>query len=118
MEEALGGYHIHSASRFRTDRILEMLSIERLIPKCIEKSPLMQKGGFELVDGLLPEPKRDQMLAEAICLYPESRQSYERQSDGEEIRGGSPARQFLSSQGGSVQDEFYHDTWVAGFLRE
>jgi hypothetical protein len=112
MEEPRDSRHIHAASRFRTDRILE------LIRECIRKSPLMQKGGFEVVDGLLPEPKRDQMLAEAIRLYPESRQSYEPQSDGEEIRGGSPARRFLSSPGGPVQDEFYRDNWFTSFLSE
>jgi hypothetical protein len=83
-----------------------MLVIERSIPECIKKSPMMQKGGFEIVNGLLPEPKREQMLAEAIRLYPESCQSYEPESDGEEIRGGSPARQFLSSQGGQFRTCF------------
>ncbi|MDT7810540.1 MAG: hypothetical protein QOJ42_456 [Acidobacteriaceae bacterium] len=95
-----------------------MLVIERSIPECIKKSPMMQKGGFEIVNGLLPEPKREQMLAEAIRLYPESCQSYEPESDGEEIRGGSPARQFLSSQGGPVQDVFYQDNWLTGVLSD
>ena len=79
---------------------------------------MMQKGGFELVDGLLPETRRDEMLAEAMRLYAEAYASNRPYSDGEEIRGGSPARRFLSSQGGPIQDQFYHDSWLAGFLAE
>jgi hypothetical protein len=95
-----------------------MLAIERSIPACVRKSPMMQKGGFELVNGLLPEIRRDEMLAEAIGLYGEAYDSNRPYSDGEEIRGGSPARRFLSSQGGPIQDRFYRDPWLAGFLAE
>ncbi len=37
-------------------------------------------------------------------------------SDGEEVRGGSPARQFISASGGEEQAAFYHDPKMARFL--
>lgn len=95
-----------------------MWSIERSIPTCIKNSRLIRKGGFEVVEGLLSPTHRERMLAEAIRLYPQAIQSYEPQSDGEEIRGGSPARQFFSSQGGPLQDAFYQDARLLAFLRE
>jgi hypothetical protein len=80
-------------------------------------SPLVRKGGFDVFQGL-PEPKTfDLMLSEATSVFPTAQVSDVAVSDREEIRGGNPARRFLSAPGGSVQDAFYNATWMIDFLR-
>jgi hypothetical protein len=57
------------------------------------------------------------MLAEAVALYGESSECDVPVSDGEEVRGGTPARRFRNSGGGPAQDAFYRAPWVIDFLR-
>ncbi|MBI3970030.1 MAG: hypothetical protein HY332_01965 [Chloroflexi bacterium] len=88
------------------------------IPDSIRASALMQKGGFDVLAGLLDEPCREQMLSEAVRSYATAQESAVAVSDREEYRGGAPARRFLSAPGGDVQDASYHAAWMLGFLRE
>ena len=80
-----------------------------IIPKRILKAPLMGRGGFAVLSSLFPpesltllqrEAEAQQSLAQDICV---------RRSDKESIRGGDPARKFLSAPGGSIQRSLYTD---------
>ena len=89
-----------------------------VVDEPMRSSPLMQKGGFDIFEGLLDAEGRTHMLAEAMSLLRSAESSDAETSDGEEFRGGSPARRFLSSAGGAVQDAFYHAQWMREFLQE
>ena len=86
------------------------------LPVLIRNSPLMQKGGFELFAGLLDANTLRLMLSEAVSLAATARASEVLVSDDEEVRGGKPARRFLSVPGGPVLDAFYHAAWLQRFL--
>lgn len=88
------------------------------VPPPICDSPLMQKGGFEVFAGLVDDQAREMMLAEAVELSPRAQETHVPVSDGEEVRGGSPARRFLSVAGGQAQDTFYGAPWMTQFLRQ
>jgi hypothetical protein len=82
------------------------------IPDLIQHSPLYQRGGFMLIDQLLEPSNLAQLQRESLALNSQAAQNLMLETDrsGFEInfgRGGSPARKFLSTQGGAVQDAFY-----------
>lgn len=93
-------------------------SLETYFPKVIIESNLLKNGGFGVFAGLLDAYTLPLMLEEAVSLYPEAYGSEVPVSDGEEVRGGNPARRFLSTPGGAVQDAFYSADWMLAFLRE
>src|SRR5438132_1010361 len=82
------------------------------LPASMLNSALMRDGGFDIFEGLLDETGRRLMLAEALKLAAMGIRSEVQVGDNEEIRGGSPARRFLSAQGGEVQDSFYNAGWM------
>lgn len=88
------------------------------IPNSLRRSRLLSRGGFDLYEGLLDERFREQLLAEALEQCIEALECDIPASDGEEIRGGIPARRFLNAMGGPVQDAFYRAPWVLNFLRQ
>lgn len=86
------------------------------IPAHIRHSPLMRKGGFDVFEGMLDDNARGRLLSEAVELSQVAQVSDVPLSDSEEVRGGSPARRFLSVVAGDVQRAFYHAEWLLNFL--
>jgi hypothetical protein len=78
----------------------------------------MRKGGFEVFEGFLDPETCALMLSEALELSSNADVSDVAVSDGEEVRGGAPARHFMSVSGGPVQDAFYQAPWMLEYLRE
>lgn len=80
-------------------------------------SPLLRTGGFQIYDGLPESSFCQRLLDEAIGLSGSAHESLVAYSDAEEVRGGSPARRFLSVAGGEVQRALYWAPWVGQLLR-
>ncbi|HEY7492331.1 MAG TPA: hypothetical protein VIH59_14630, partial [Candidatus Tectomicrobia bacterium] len=78
--------------------------------------PLMKKGGFEVFAGLLDNNTLRLMLSEAVSLIATAQANEVPVSDAEDVRGGKPARRFLSALGGPVLDAFYKAAWLQRFL--
>jgi hypothetical protein len=89
-----------------------------MVPAQLCNSPLLRKGGFEVFAGLLDDNGQRLMLSEAVQLSGTAHLSDEVLSDNEEVRGGNPARRFLSAAGGKIQDAFYTAPWLIRFLRD
>jgi hypothetical protein len=72
----------------------------------VAHSPLLQAGGMALVEGLFDPAVAAAMAQEALqgrssaYLHPDG-------ADTEQVRGGTPARQLLSVDGGPLQQELY-----------
>jgi hypothetical protein len=82
------------------------------IPNVIQESPLYQRGGFVLIDKLLDPTNLAQLQRESLTLGSQASENLMLETDRNAFeihfgRGGSPARKFLSTQGGTVQDAFY-----------
>src|SRR5215210_4168419 len=99
-------------------RATQKPSLATYFPDVILNSRLLKKGGYEVFTGLVDTTTLPLMLAEAVSLSAAAYDSNVLNSDGEEVRGGSPARRFLSSPGGDIQDAFYRADWMLSFLRE
>lgn len=84
----------------------------------IANSPLLRQGGFRVFPGLYGPEGLQFLRTEALHLYPGARESSTSVSDGEEIRGGNPARSFLSCAAGPVQDHYYQSAALIQFFRE
>lgn len=87
------------------------------IPEAILKSPLMQRGGFDVFSGIVDETINNSLLAEALEQRKVMTESIVAAEDKEELRGGAPRRKILTSAGGEYQRTFYHSEWLLGFLR-
>lgn len=88
------------------------------IPREIMNSPLMRRGGFDIFNGLADELIKDLLLAEAMAQKEFAAENNVSEPDAEQIRGGVPARKFISSSGGDFQQQFYHAKWLIDFLRD
>jgi hypothetical protein len=88
----------------------------QLVPKAVQGSPLMKKGGFDVFEGLPDRKTCARLLAEARHCLATAKPSDVSVSDNEEVRGGRPARRFLSAIGGAVQEGLYQDRGVIHFL--
>ncbi len=91
------------------------------IPDIIQRSPLFQRGGFVLIDHLLEPANLAGLQRESLALNSQASENLMLETDrsGFEInfgRGGSPARKFLSTQGGAVQDAFYQSNALTTML--
>jgi hypothetical protein len=87
------------------------------VPEVIRDSYLMKRGGFEVFEGLIDEPLRRDMLAEAVALLPHATRCEVLIADNQEVRGGRPRRAFSNGQGGPLQQAFNHSPAVLDFLR-
>lgn len=87
-------------------------------PEHVRESPLMQAGGYAVFDGLLDAAAMQRLLKEAIHQTRYAEASVVATSDGEEVRGGSPARRFLSAAGSDVQDALYLGARMRDFLAD
>jgi hypothetical protein len=88
------------------------------IPAALAASPLLRRGGFDVFQGMLNGELLRALLVEALASRAEALESDVPVDDGEEARGGNPARRFLSASGGRVQDAFYKALWMGRFLGE
>jgi hypothetical protein len=86
------------------------------LPDSIRNSYLMTRDGYDVFEGLLDSRALDLLLAEAVALSGKGARSDVPDSDEEEVRGGSPARQFINTGGGEVQAAVYHAGWMIDFL--
>jgi 2OG-Fe(II) oxygenase superfamily len=77
----------------------------------------MGQGGFAVFSGLIDAHLMQRLLAEAVCLSSTAVESRMDVSDGEENRGGAPARCYLNSPGGPVQHAMYRTPATLAFLR-
>lgn len=78
---------------------------------------VMREGGFRVLDGLIDRPIRKQLLAEAVSRLPLAVACDVADSDAEEGRGGRPARAFLNTTGGELQDALYRAPELLAVLR-
>jgi hypothetical protein len=92
-------------------------SAHQAIPAVIRRSRLMERGGFDVFEGLVDNSLRRALLNEALTLLPFAGQCEVRIADGEQVRGGRPRRRFTNGQGGALQKSFYEAPWVLDFLR-
>ena len=88
------------------------------LPRPLVGSPLLRRGGYAVMDGLIDETTRRAFLEEAARCYPAARESAVAVSEPVEGRGGNPARRFLSAPGGPLQDAFFQATWLRATLWE
>jgi hypothetical protein len=79
------------------------------IPKRILRTPLMGRSGFVILSGLFAPDALVALRREANAQSAQALDVCVRRSDDEMIRGGNPARKFLSAPGGVVQRSFYTD---------
>jgi hypothetical protein len=91
------------------------------IPNAIQRSPLYQRGGFALIDSLFEPSALAQLQRESLALGSQASENAVLETDRNAFevhfgRGGSPARKFLSTQGGTVQDAFYHSSTLTTML--
>lgn len=86
------------------------------VPEAIRNSPLMRNGGFDVFERLPDRNTCAQLLDEARRCLATARSSEIAVSDDEEVRGGQPARRFVSASGGAIQTAFYRDRSVIRFI--
>jgi hypothetical protein len=82
------------------------------IPKRLLGTPLMRQGGLTVLRGLLGGRTLDTLTGEARAQKAFAIDVSVQRSDGELVRGGNPARRFLSAPGGDVQLALYADPHV------
>src|SRR5205085_2871997 len=73
------------------------------VPSVIADSALMEQGGFAVFEGLVDKRTGRLLLQEAVALSAHAVECHIQDSDAEEVRGGRPARRFLSGPGGEIQ---------------
>lgn len=88
------------------------------VAAALAASPLLRRGGFDVFEGMLDGAMLRSLLAEAQENRAAAQASDVLADDGEELRGGSPARRFLSASGGPFQDAFYQAPWMMELLGE
>lgn len=88
----------------------------RPVPRAIRDSALMKEGGCAIYDHLPGAAACARLLAESCLCLPGAVASTVATSDDEELRGGNPARRFISAGGGEEQAAFYRDPETARFL--
>ena len=78
----------------------------------------MKAGGWAVYDHFPGAPTCARLLAESRACLHGAVASAVKLSDHEELRGGNPARRFISAGGGEKQAAFYHDSETARFLAD
>jgi hypothetical protein len=101
------------------------LDVFSQVSLCIRRSAFLKQGGFTIVQGLLHPSHLGQLLDEAVRAMSDAVGSDVANDDGEKLRGGSPARKFLSAAGGTLQQsilaapgmlQFLHDLTAVRFV--
>src|SRR5207302_192501 len=91
-------------------------SIHLPVPRAIGDSLLMKEGGCAIYDQLPGTASCARLLAESRRCVHGAVSTVIATSDDEEVRGGSPARCFVSAGGGDEQAAFYYDSKTTRFL--
>ncbi|MBM4258598.1 MAG: hypothetical protein FJ147_22200 [Deltaproteobacteria bacterium] len=86
------------------------------IPSHLHTSPLLQRGGFAVFAKLIDPSLLTRLLSESLRLVPHAVKSWVPVSDTEEVRGGDPARRFLSAAAGREQHRLYQAAWLRDVL--
>jgi hypothetical protein len=90
-----------------------MLMHETFIPDFLRTAALLaEHGGYFVIDRLPDRTTFEALRAEAWAAYATADRQDCESDDGEELRGGAPARRLYSAGAGPVQDAFYHDLAV------
>lgn len=82
----------------------------------IRESALMKKGGCAIYDHFPSAAVCARLLVESRLCLTGAVATAIATSDVEEVRGGNPARRFISAGGGELQAAFYHNPETARFL--
>jgi hypothetical protein len=77
---------------------------------------MLAAGGFGVYDDFLHASIREQLLSEALTLYPQATHQENWDDDHAEGRGGRPRRRLTSGSGGPVQDALYRSVWLPQML--
>jgi hypothetical protein len=77
------------------------------IPKRLLQSPLMRQGGYAIVPDLFAPATIAALRDEADLQRRQAQEVVVRRSDAEAVRGGNPARKYLTASGGALQQAFY-----------
>ncbi len=88
------------------------------IAASVRDSPLFRNGGFRVYPGLFARCDLDRLLDEALRHLPNAIESSAVSSDAEELRGGNPARRFLTVPGGHLQSGWYQSPRTIEFVGE
>lgn len=88
------------------------------LPSAMRDSALMKVGGCAIFDHLPGAGACTRLLAESRLCLPGAVASAIATSDDEEVRGGNPARRFISAGGGDEQAAFFHNPETSRFLAE
>jgi hypothetical protein len=88
------------------------------LPQPILRSRLLGAGGFIVFESLPDRLVWKGLRSEAANGVRQATLSVVLRSDNVEGRGGNPARCFLQTSGGEVQDAFYRSSQVANLLAE
>lgn len=91
-------------------------AVPPILPAMV-RSPLMRKGGFDVLDGLVDAATLASLLREALASWSSALPQDDARRNRQE-RGGTPARRFASGAGGPVQEAFYQSPWVLGVLSQ
>jgi hypothetical protein len=102
---------------FASSQRIEQKFVQQ-IPARILASPFLQGGGFGVFEGLVDPALQAHLLTEALTHYPSAILSEVIEGDGENFRGGTPARRFSSASGGPIQDSFYHSPQILALLAQ
>jgi len=78
-----------------------------MIPRRILSTPLMRRGGYQVVPKLFAPEIVAALKQEAVSQQSLACETRVRQSDTESVRGGDPARKFLNAPGGDLQTALY-----------
>lgn len=92
------------------------MSILNQIPVSMCNSRLLRRGGFDVFEGLPDADGCAALLCEAQEQLTMAQATDQEVDDGEEVRGGTPARRFLSAPAGPVQTAFYQSPELADCL--
>lgn len=99
------------------DAATVLSSLTSGVPGYLLRSPLMRAGGCGVVDQWLHPSVHIALAGEATARQCVATSHDTAVSDGEEIRGGEPARRFLSAPGGPIQQWVYRDPRTADALQ-
>jgi len=88
------------------------------VSRRILDSRLMQAGGFTIARGLLTPQGFAQLRFEATQQLALAQHVFTSRSDGEQHRGGDPARKYLSAPGGQVQQAIYNSPVTVQYLAD
>lgn len=83
------------------------------IPGVADESPLLERGGWSMLEGAITPEDCEALLDEARALYGEGERTDSTEPDPEQQRGGNPARGFTSVVGGPRQGALYHSAELA-----